>query len=206
MVPYIQGISGKFKKLCKPKGIQVFFKGTNTLRTKLVTPKDKDPKLQKSGIIYHYKCPHTNCTEAYIGETGRVLGDRVSKHLKALHSNSTGHPLNPDCFNIIYKETLSSFSTIKEAMFIRVNDPMLNRNLGNYQLLHIWDNILQDMPILQLKPSSLPHSSPTPTPTRMPPSSSPHTPKPPPNHKSQVVGTCTFIGITWGLQTPPKHP
>ena len=66
VVPYIKGISEKFKRLCKSKGIQVHFKGLDTLRTQLVNPKDKDLKLQKSGIIYHYKCPHLNCPEAYI--------------------------------------------------------------------------------------------------------------------------------------------
>ena len=54
VVPYIKGTNEKFKRLCKSKGIQVHFKGTNTLRTQLVNPKDKDPKTQKSGIIYHY--------------------------------------------------------------------------------------------------------------------------------------------------------
>ena len=167
MVPYIQGISEKFKKLCKSKGIQVYFKGTNTLRTQLVTPKDKGPNLKKGGIIYHYKCPHINCTEAYIGETGRELRDRVNEHLKApssiyLHSNTTRHPLKPE-FQHNTQGTHSSSRTIKEAMFIRVNDPVLNRNLGKYQLPHVWDNILQDTPTLQLKPSSLPHSFPTPT-------------------------------------------
>ena len=154
--------------LCRCKGIQVFFKGTTTLRAQLVTPKDKDPKLQKNGIIYYYKCPHINCTEAYKGETGRALRDRVNEHLKApspmhLHSNTTGHPLNPDCFNIINKETHSSSRTIKESMFTRVNDPMLNRNLGKCQLPHVWDNILQDAPMLHINPSSLfpflPHSN-----------------------------------------------
>ena len=66
-ISFIQGISEKFKELCKSKGIQGFFKGTDTLRTQLLTSKDKDPKLQKRGIIYHYKCPHINCTEVYIG-------------------------------------------------------------------------------------------------------------------------------------------
>ena len=83
VVSYIKGISEKFKILCKSKGIQVHFKGINTLRIQLVNHKDKDPKLQKSGIIYHYMCPHLNCPEAYIGETGRALGDRVIEHLKA---------------------------------------------------------------------------------------------------------------------------
>ena len=41
-------------------------------------------------------------------------------------------------------------------MFIRVNDTSLKRNLGKYQLLHMWDNILQDIPMLQFKLSSLP--------------------------------------------------
>ena len=35
-------------------------------------------------------------------------------------------------------------------MFITVNDPILNRNLGKYQLPHIWDEVLQDMLALHL--------------------------------------------------------
>ena len=69
VVPYIPNTSEKFKKLCKRKGIQVHFKGTNTCRTALVNPKDKDPKANQTGIIYHYQCPHVNCPSAYIGES-----------------------------------------------------------------------------------------------------------------------------------------
>ena len=83
VVPYIQGTSEKVKKICKAKDIQVHFKGTNTLRTILVISKDKDPKLNKSAIIYHFKCPQINCTEAFIGESGRAWGDRIKEHLKA---------------------------------------------------------------------------------------------------------------------------
>ena len=67
VVPFIPGTSEKYKKLCKAKGIQVHFKGTNTLRTLLGNPKDKDPKANKTGIMYHYKCPHITCPDAYIG-------------------------------------------------------------------------------------------------------------------------------------------
>ena len=147
VVPYIQGTGEKVKKVCKAKGIQVQFKGRNTLRTSLVRPKDKDPKLNKSGVICHFNCPLINCTEAYIGESGRALGDRIKEHLKVpspihQHSGSAGHPLSPHCFNIIHQETQGPSRNIKEAMFICVNDPSLNRNLGKYQLPHIWDNIL----------------------------------------------------------------
>ena len=156
----------------------MYFKGTNTLSTQLVIPKDKDPKLQKSGIIYHYKCTHIKCTEAYIGETGRALGDRVNEHLKApspiyLQSNSTGHPLDPDCFNIIHKETHSSSRIIKEAMFIRVNDPTFKQEprkvpastyLGQHTTRHANTTAQAFQP-----PPLPPH-------TRTHPSPSPHTP------------------------------
>ena len=135
------------RNCAKNKGIQVHYKGTNTLRTLLDNPKDKDHQINQTGIIYHYKYPQINCTSAYIGESGRSLSDRVKEHFKApcpihLHSTTTGHPMDPEQLNIVYKEVNSHSRTIKEAMFICVQDPTLNRNLGKYQLLHIWDHLL----------------------------------------------------------------
>ena len=51
---------------------------------------------------------------------------------------------------------------IKEAMFIRANDSFLNRNLGKYKLPHVWDQILQNTPALQLKYTTLLLPSPSP--------------------------------------------
>ena len=39
--------------------------------------------------------------------------------------------------------------TIKEAIYIRVNNPTLNRNIGKYNLPHIWDKVM--FSILELK-------------------------------------------------------
>ena len=105
VVPFIPGIGEKFKKLCKAKGIQVHYKVTNTLRTMLGNPKDKDPKSNNSWVIYHYKCPHINCPDAYIGESGRTLGECVKEHLKVpfsihQHSITKGHPLDPEQFTL----------------------------------------------------------------------------------------------------------
>ena len=164
VVPYTPNTSEKFKKLYKRKGIQVHFKGTNTLRTALGNPKDKDPKANQRGIIYHYQSPHINCPSAYIGESGRTLDDRVKEHFKApspihLHSNTSGHLMDPNQFNIVHKEINSHYWTIKEAMFINVQDPPLNRILGKYQLPHIWDHLLQASPTLQHKPTNQPPNS-----------------------------------------------
>ena len=168
----------KFRKLCKKKGIQVHFKGTNTLRTALGNPKDKDPKNHQTGIICHYQCAQINCPSAYIGESGRSLGERVKEHFKApspihLHSTTTGHPMDPEQFNIVHKEVNSHSRIIKEAMFICMQDPTLNGNLGKYQLPRIWDHLLQghqpysaSLPATQLHPPppNPPTGSPSPTP------------------------------------------
>ena len=75
--PYIQGLGKMFKRTCNKKGIQVYFKHSNTIKTLLMKPKDKDTKLEKSGVIYKYKYPQINCPKEYIGETGRAFGDRL---------------------------------------------------------------------------------------------------------------------------------
>ena len=121
-----------------------------------MAPKDKDPKLAKSGVIYKYKCPTINCTEEYIGEPGRTFGDRYKEHLKAtspihLHTTLTVHTVSPECFSIVDREAQVMARNIKKAMYIRVNDPSLNRNLGKFQVPHVWDQILKDMPTLHIR-------------------------------------------------------
>ena len=166
VVPYIPNTSEKFKKVCKRKGIQVHFKGSNMLSTALGNPKDKDPKANQTGIIYLHQCPQINCSSSYIGESGRTLCDRIKEHFKApspihLCSSSTGHPMDLNQFSIVHKEVNSQPRTIKEAMFIQVQDSPLNRNLVKYQLPHIWDQLLHASPTLQQKPTNPPTNSTT---------------------------------------------
>ena len=92
----------------------------------------------------------------YIGESGRTLGDRYKEHLKApspiqLHTSSTGHQVIPECFSIVDREAQGLARNLKEAMYIKVNGPSLNRNLGKFQLPHVWDQVLKDTPSLHLK-------------------------------------------------------
>ena len=155
-IPYIKGLGEKFKRACNKQGIQVHFKGTNTVKQLLMAPKDKDLMLTKSGVIYRCKCPSINCTEQYIGEYGRTLGERYKEHLKApspihLHTPTTGHPVSPEYFTIVDREAQGLTRNIKEATYIKVNDPSLNRNLDKFQLPQVWDQVLKDTPSLQLK-------------------------------------------------------
>ena len=79
VVPYLQGLGKRFPGTCNNNGIQVHFKGTNTIKTLFMAPKYRDIKLQKSGVIYKFKCPHINCPKEYIGESGGSIWGQVQR-------------------------------------------------------------------------------------------------------------------------------
>ena len=67
------------------------------------------------------------------------------------HSNHTGHPTSHNNFQIIGREGHSLARNIKESIFIRINNPTSNRNIGKFNLPHIWDRVLLNTPGLTLK-------------------------------------------------------
>ena len=123
-------------------------------RKVLLKPKDQDPKEKKSSVIYNYQWGAIDCVEEYIGKTSRTLGECYREHRKEpspiyAHSLHTGHQLSPDQFNIIGREDQDLFRLIKESIYIRVNNPTLNRNIGKFNLSHIWDRVLFSTPNLK---------------------------------------------------------
>ena len=146
-MPYYQGLSESIKRTCNKYGVRVHLKGGVTIKNLLVAPKDQDPTLKKSRVIYKYKCGRVECDEEYIGESSRTFGERFKEHQKAPspiydHYNITGHEIGIENINIVRREDQNLMRTIKEALYIRVNDPSLNRNVGKYHLPHIWDEVL----------------------------------------------------------------
>ena len=120
----------------------------------------------KGEVIYRYRCDQHRCNMEYIGGKGRSFGERYKEHLRAPcpilnHFQTIVHNIILENFSIVGRKSQGFTRTIKEAMFIRVNDPPLNRNLGKNQLPHIWVKVLQDMLALHFgkapTPVPLPH-------------------------------------------------
>ena len=127
-----------------------------TTKNLLVSPKDKDPMANKSGPIYWFQCGDLKCDDEYIQETFRTFGERFKEHLKEPSpinhdSISTGHPTTQHNFQIIGREGHDIARTIKESIYIRVNNRTLNRNIGKLNLHHIGDRVLLYSPGLKLK-------------------------------------------------------
>ena len=155
IVPYHRGLSESFKKTCNNHGVQVYFKGGTTIKNLPMAPKDQDPMKNRSGVIYRFKCNRVECNDEYIGESSRTFGERFKEHLKAPspifdHFNTTGHQVSLENFSIVGREEQNLIRAIKEALarnikesiYIRVNNPTLNNNMGKFNLSHIWDRVL----------------------------------------------------------------
>ena len=155
-VPYHQGLSEGFKMTCKKYGIEMHLKGGPTIKNLLMTPKDKDPILKRSGVIYRFKCNRVECDEEYIGESARNFGERFKEHLKGPtpiheHINISGHTVSIEDFSVLAREDQNFLRTIKEAFYIKANNPSLNRNVGRFHQPHIWDEVLLNISELKLK-------------------------------------------------------
>ena len=109
----------------------------------------------KSGSIYWFQWGELVCDEEYIGETSRTFGERFKKHLKEpcpMHNYSciTGHTTTYDNFQIIGRENCGTARTIMESIYVGINNPTLNRNIGKFNLHHIWDRLLFNTPGLKI--------------------------------------------------------
>ena len=109
VVPYTKGLGETCKNICRRYGVEVYFRGGSTIRDLLVHPKDNDTILKKSGVIYKYSCGRVDCGEEYIGESGRIFGERYREHMRSPspimdHHNITGHEVSLDNFTIVGRE------------------------------------------------------------------------------------------------------
>ena len=119
--------------------------GARPSEASLWLPRTKIPSSRK--VIYQYKCDRMECDEEYIGESSRTFGERFKEHQKAPsqmynHWNTTGHTTTIENFNVVGREDRNLIGTMNEALYIRVNNPSLNKNIGKYHLPHIWDDTL----------------------------------------------------------------
>ena len=54
VIPFTQGLCESIKKICGRYGIQTHFRDGRTIKSLLVSPKDKGPMVNQSGAIYWY--------------------------------------------------------------------------------------------------------------------------------------------------------
>ena len=159
----MEGLSDRLRKVFRQHSVQASCKPTNSLRSALVHVKDKTPHEKRSHVIYGLKCPHTNCDSTYVGETQQAVKKRAAQHRRPAQGNQpdsaiythlkeSGHSFKDSDLVILDKEENWFERGVREAIYERVEKPSLNKSGGlRFNLAHIWDRALQDIPSRLLK-------------------------------------------------------
>ncbi|XP_051781539.1 uncharacterized protein LOC127527292 [Erpetoichthys calabaricus] len=139
LIPYVSGVSEQLRRIFSKHQVSVAFKLQNTLRQRLVHPKDRVPRHKQSNIVYAVKCQE-ECRDLYIGETKQPLAKRMSQHRRAsssgqdsavyLHLQDSGHSLKDEEVHILDREERWFERGIKEAIYVKKERPSLNRGGG----------------------------------------------------------------------------
>ncbi|XP_012811622.2 uncharacterized protein LOC105946468, partial [Xenopus tropicalis] len=156
VIPYVAGVSEKLRRIFNKHHIPVFFKPSNTLRQKLVHPKDPTPKEKQSNVVYAVQCSE-ECTDLYIGETKQLLSKRMAQHRRAnttgqdsavfLHLKDKGHSFENSNVQILDKESRWFERGVKEAIHVKVEKPSLNRGGGlRHHLSATYNAVLTSVP------------------------------------------------------------
>jgi hypothetical protein len=169
VVPYVEGVSEHVARDMNNYNIATAMKPHTTLRNLLVHPKDKREPLNSTDVIYSIPCK--NCDQAYIGETGRKFGKRLEEHKSEAeklsanvrtranrkasqstvnksaisdHVVDTNHVIDWEEAKIVGKESDRYKRWIKEAISIRKQGNTMNRDEGQYNLSHVFDDLLKE--------------------------------------------------------------
>ena len=130
---------------------------------KEVTPSETSWWLQKIKTLFKEECSHLQIQMWQGGVWWRVYWRIFKTFWREVqrtpegpfyifeHYNITGHNVTIDNFSNVRREDQNLMRTIKEALYIRVNNPSLNRTIGKYHLPHIWDEVLINTSELKLK-------------------------------------------------------
>ena len=136
-IPYVEGISYKFKYIFKDDPmISMAYTGLNRLSRFIRAQKDKLQQESRSNVVYKINC--MDCEASYVGQTGRLLKTRISEYRNHINRNtaqasvitehriSLSHDFDWNNIEILDEETILNKRLIFEMIFIGKQKQSLN--------------------------------------------------------------------------------
>jgi hypothetical protein len=145
-MPYVQGVTEAMARKARDLGVSVHPQPINTIRGKLVRPKDPPEKLSRSNVVYKISCQ--NCPDTYVGETERNLNKRFKEHGKeaspvGAHMNRHNHHFDEDSIEILDTENEWFRRGVKESIHIAAAEPKLNQDRGRHNLPSVYSSLIK---------------------------------------------------------------
>ena len=128
------------KKYCKDIDIRLIFT-TGKVRDSFSCKDKLSSFAHTSKVIYKFVC--SNCNVSYVGETERNLSLRIKEHFKDKNSHVYKHVNSSEtckeyctdnCFSILDRANTKHQLRIKEGLYIRWEQPALNKQLFCYSI------------------------------------------------------------------------
>ena len=135
-----QGISEALRRILLNLDIRVAFHPHSTLRQLLVRPKDPIPPDSRKGVVYKIRCK--DCSQSYIGQTGRTLSCCLKEHKRAVsqsdsnasasaeHVLNTGHQIDWSNAMVLDSSHFYYHRLYLESWYMQKQRDALNREVG----------------------------------------------------------------------------
>ena len=134
-------------------GDQKVFDGSATLEVSLDAIPTTDPFDTFTKTLCVGNDNVTLTLHSLVGSLGTVAAPiiNLSGRLVKPFLHLVQSPFGVVAFGESFPEVLNLARNIKESIYIRVNNPSLNNNIGKFNLSHIWDRVLLNTKGLTLK-------------------------------------------------------
>ena len=144
-LPYVGPVTEALARNIRKTGVTTHIKPFNTIRGRLVHPKDKLDRLEQAGVVYKIAC--NDCTATYVGETERKLNTRFKEHHRSSspvghHMEYRRHSMDEGSVSVLHKETDWYRRGVAEAIHIQQESPSLNRGRERHILPAIYSELL----------------------------------------------------------------
>ena len=167
VLPYVEGVTEKIDRVMKKHDIATAMRPHTTLRRLLVHPKDKCDMTEDGELVYQIPC--RDCDMSYVCETGRLFKYRLEEHKKDVnsvpvqqfarnarkqsqstlnksaltdHTTVENHEIDWAGAKVLDKESHKRRRHVREALWIRRTEGAINRDEGNYELPHMYDDVI----------------------------------------------------------------
>ena len=126
------------EKYCKKIDIKIIFESCKI--GSQFSVKDKTPKNNASFVVYKFTC--ASCNATYVGETHRHFDTRIKEHMFTDKTSSVNQHLqksaackaaiSTDSFEILDRAPTKFQLCIKEALYLKKLEPVLNKQVKSY--------------------------------------------------------------------------
>lgn len=141
-LPYVKGVSEAISRVLRQQGIGATFYPPDTIRGRLMHPKDKLPLSLSSNVVYKVDCQE-DCGLSYVGKTIRNMGERMKEHAASIrlqqpdksslakHCEESGHVPRTDNPTVLARAPNDAELLTKEAIFLESLPNLINAQEGH---------------------------------------------------------------------------